>query len=127
MATGEVQKRTSPKDEISTEIPKHNRVFTGPTPTVRVVRSPEEALRHEYDSAVANLQNWNVSETLIELERSSRHMLEIYLIAEENTRNRPEVLRSFPKPGQSARQRLARVLAPPKTPRSRKAPVAQEV
>ena len=126
MSLNVVPKREGPKEEISTPVEPHNRVWTGPRQEERKpARSPQEAAQAYFAEAQERISKMNPATAVEFLGTLPTAQLEMYLLAEEVTQNRDFVLRFFPKPGHRARQRF--LPEPPKTPRSRKAPVAQEV
>lgn len=116
-----VPHREGPKEEVSTEVQKHNRPFGNARREANMADARESARRgtqaeaHKRDFAKAqvDLAKLNYSQVMDLITSMPMGMQELYLLAEEATANRAEVLRYFPKPGTKARSRwLPESLAP---------------
>ena len=109
-----VPHRTEPKEEVSHTQEKHDRVFDAVltrdinrADAAEDARARPQAEAHERDFQMAKDRLWKMTyvQTLEFLHAMPTGMLELYLLAEEDTRNRKDVLKFFPKPGGKARSR----------------------
>lgn len=114
MANGLIEKRTEPKAEVSHEIEKHDRIFadraqreSGQIESEIAAHrlSSEDAAKRDFAQAVERLSKMHYATTIDFMQSMPSTVLQLYLLAEEATQNRPEVLRAFPKPGAQARAR----------------------
>lgn len=112
MPRGPVPSRTAPKEEISTELVKHNRPFTGPKASEpRPVTPSAERKAKYFEQAKKDLLSWTPATAVDRMSMLGVGLLEMYLLAEEVTQARPAILRYFPKPGAKARERYLPALA----------------
>jgi hypothetical protein len=111
-----VPSREGPREEIATEVVKHDREW-GQTLTRNIntvdaaedarVRASDPVAAHvrDFEMAKARLKTLTVSATHDLLSSLPVAVLELYLLAEEDTQNRRDVLRFYPSPGIRARRR----------------------
>ncbi len=111
-----IQKREGPKEEISTPVVPHNRPFgdgqkraanKADAEAGSKALSQEERRRKDFEGAKEQLSKLTYSQSVDLLGGLPSGVLELYLLAEEDSRNREEVLRFFPKPGARARERYS--------------------
>jgi hypothetical protein len=109
-----VPKREGPKEEISTPIEKHDRVFDDnltrdinkfDAAEDTKVRTQAESRAKDFKDAQERLSKLTYVQVMDFITAMPVGMQELYLLAEESTSNRVEVLRYFPKPGVRARER----------------------
>jgi len=111
---GLIERRTEPKEEIATEVVKHNRVWGRDPREGRATEAQEVVRAREFAKAQAHLKKLTYVQVMDLLQAMPVGVLELYLLVEECDQNRDEILRYFPKPGVRARERwlpetLARV------------------
>lgn len=110
-----VPTRIGPKEEISTELVASKHVY-GSTAR-REERSTEaagaarkltsdQARKRDFEQAKQRLKGLNTVSTIDFIGVMPLAVMEMYLLAEEATQNRTEILRMFPKPGTRARERF---------------------
>jgi hypothetical protein len=122
-----VPSRTEPKDEISTPIVKHDKVW-GVTKVreknmraarkeARTTKRGRKAAHHnDFLLAQARLSTMHPASAVEFLQAMPVGVLELYLLAEEKGQARPAILRAFPAPGLRARERY---LPTPRRPSTR--------
>lgn len=117
-----VPKREGPKEEISTPVEPHNRGFADrpvreqnadEARAAARSRTQADAWKHDFANAKLRLSKMTYAQSVDFIQSMPVGVQELYLLAEEDSRNREEVLRFFPKPGTRARSRwLPESLAP---------------
>ena len=121
MPRSAIEPRTSPKEQVSTPIEKHNREMGTLNRDINRAearedarpRSPEESRARHFAAAKDRLDKLTYAQTMDFLTAMPVGVLEMYLLAEEDGKNREEVLRYFPKPGVKARSRWLPELTAP--------------
>lgn len=109
MPRTQVPTREGPKREISTVVEPHNRPWTPPKESDHSPRgTKQELIAKDFQAAKDDLARMDASGIGVLLEYMfslPMARLEMVLLAEEVGKNRPEVLKRFPKPGRRARER----------------------
>ena len=106
---GLIERRTTPKDEVSEPVVPHDRVWGSEARELntadREVAAQETVRDREFARAKEQLSKLTYVQVMDLLHSMPVGMLELYLLIEECGENRDEVLRYFPKPGVRARER----------------------
>lgn len=114
MPRSEIPKRTEPKEEISTDPARELKVFAQRDRRIQNAadaaadarkHSSEESHKRDFAKAKAGLANMTYAQVVQFLTDMPVGVMELYLLAEEDTLNRPMVLGRFPKPSTTARRR----------------------
>jgi len=108
MSEGNTLKREGPRREISTPVERlrtRPRRVLEPEASIPVSKADRGAGRAKmFADAKARLKTMNASDARFYLSRLPVALLEVHLLAEESQQNREAVLKTFPKPGQRARE-----------------------